>query len=229
MAKRRRRRNQEWIYIGVAAAVLVCMGLLFWLLGGSGAEDHDHDHDHEGEETVQTEQQSTHKKGNYIAEINISDYGTITLELETESAPITVKNFVKLAKEGFYDGLTFHRIISGFMMQGGAPEGTGFGGSDQTIKGEFPENGVENLLSHTRGAISMARRGNDYDSASSQFFICHKDSKFLDGAYAVFGYVTEGMDVVDAVCRSANPIDNNGTIPAKDQPIIKSITVSEIK
>lgn len=159
------------------------------------------------------------------AVISVKDYGDITVELDPENAPITVKNFVDLAESKFYDGLTFHRIMEGFMMQGGDPEGTGMGGSDKEIKGEFSENGVDNPLSHTRGAISMARNGYNMDSASSQFFIVHKDSTFLDGQYACFGYVTEGMDVVDKVCTDAKPTDNNGTIPKENQPIIESIKI----
>lgn len=167
------------------------------------------------------------KSKDYTVDIVIRDYGTITVQLDGSAAPITVENFVTLAKEGFYDGLTFHRIIEGFMMQGGDPDGTGFGGSDKAIKGEFPSNGVDNPLSHTRGAISMART-NQPDSASSQFFIVHKDaSRSLDGDYAVFGYVTEGIEVVDAVCEAAQPVDNNGTIPPASQPVIESITVRE--
>ena len=159
------------------------------------------------------------------AVIEIENYGSITVQLDGSAAPITVENFVSLAESGFYDGLTFHRIMEGFMMQGGDPLGNGTGGSDKTIKGEFKDNGVDNPLSHTRGAISMAR-SMIADSASSQFFICHEDATFLDGSYAAFGYVTEGMDVVDAVCKDAKPIDNNGTIPAENQPVIKSITIS---
>lgn len=162
--------------------------------------------------------------GTHHAEIDIQDYGTITVELDGDAAPITVQNFMDLANDGFYDGLTFHRIIAGFMMQGGDPNGNGTGGSENTIKGEFSSNGVENTLSHTRGAISMARSQNP-DSASSQFFICHADSAFLDGQYACFGYVTEGMDVVDAVCEAAQPTDGNGTIPADQQPVITAIRV----
>ena len=162
--------------------------------------------------------------GKHHVEIEVQDYGTITVELDADAAPITVENFLKLAREGFYDGLTFHRIMAGFMMQGGDPQGTGLGGSEQTIKGEFSANGVENSLSHTRGAISMAR-SQAYDSASSQFFICHADSTFLDGQYACFGYVTDGMDVVDAVCEAAEPTDSNGTIPAAAQPVITAIRV----
>ena len=164
--------------------------------------------------------------GTHHAEIEIQDYGTITVELDGDAAPITVQNFMNLANDGFYDGLTFHRIISGFMMQGGDPNGNGTGGSENTIKGEFSANGVENSLSHTRGAISMAR-SQAYDSASSQFFICHADSTFLDGQYACFGYVTDGMDVVDAVCEAAQPTDDNGTIPADQQPVITAIRITD--
>lgn len=166
--------------------------------------------------------------GKYTAVIDIADYGAITLELDGDSAPLTVANFVKLAKDGFYDGLTFHRIMDGFMMQGGDPNGNGTGGSGENIKGEFSANGVDNALSHTRGAISMARSMN-YDSASSQFFIMHQDYTSLDGQYAVFGYVTDGMDIVDDICESAKPTDNNGTIPADEQPVINSITIKEAK
>ena len=164
--------------------------------------------------------------GTYYADITVKDYGTITVELNGDAAPITVGNFVTLARDGFYDGLTFHRIMEGFMMQGGDPNGNGTGGSEQTITGEFSANGIENPLSHTRGAISMAR-AQPFDSASSQFFIVHEDSTFLDGQYAAFGYVTEGMDVVDQVCKTAKPVDNNGTIPADAQPVIESITIRE--
>ena len=132
---------------------------------------------------------------------------------------------MKLAESGFYDGLTFHRIMEGYMMQGGDPMSNGFGGSDVTIVGEFAANGYDNPMSHTRGAISMAR-ANDYNSASSQFFIMQEDvSAMWDGKYAVFGYVTEGIEVVDAVCAAAEPIDNNGTIPAEKQPVMTSVTI----
>lgn len=161
-----------------------------------------------------------------VAEIIVKDYGTITVELDGTAAPITVTNFVKLAKSGFYDGLTFHRIMAGFMIQGGDPEGNGTGGSDEKIVGEFSDNGIENPLSHTRGAISMAR-AKDPNSASSQFFIVHEDNDFLDGQYAAFGYVTEGMEVVDAICADAEPVDGNGTVPADAQPVIESITILE--
>lgn len=164
--------------------------------------------------------------GTIYADIDIADYGTVTVELDPSQAPVTVENFVRLAKDGFYNGLTFHRIMDGFMMQGGDPTGTGRGGSGETIIGEFEQNGHENTISHVRGTISMAR-SDDPDSASSQFFIVNGDSQALDGAYAGFGHVVEGMDVVDAVCADARPTDNNGTIPADAQPVITSITIRE--
>ena len=156
--------------------------------------------------------------------MEIEEFGTIKLELDSDAAPITVKNFVFLADMGFYDGLTFHRIIKNFMIQGGDPDHCGMGGSDKNIKGEFAANGVNNPISHKRGVISMARSQNP-NSASSQFFICHKDSTFLDGQYAAFGVVTEGMDVVDAIVNMVRPIDNNGTVLFEDQPVIKKVTV----
>ena len=162
--------------------------------------------------------------GKHHVEIDIRDYGTVAVELDADSAPITVANFLKLSKSGFYDGLTFHRIIDGFMIQGGDPEGTGMGGSDEKIKGEFTANGVQNRLSHTRGAISMAR-SNAYDSASSQFFIVHQDSTFLDGQYACFGYVTSGMDIVDTICEGTPVTDGNGTVKDGCQPVIETIRV----
>lgn len=162
--------------------------------------------------------------GTHHAEIVVKDYGTIKVELDADTAPITVTNFVNLAKDGFYDGLTFHRIISGFMIQGGDPNGDGTGGSEETIKGEFSENGVENDISHERGVISMAR-AQDMDSASSQFFIMHADADYLDGSYAAFGHVTEGMEVVDAICDSTPVTDNNGTVAKENQPVIESITI----
>lgn len=162
--------------------------------------------------------------GKHHIKIKVKDYGTISVELDADVAPITVTNFVDLAKDGFYDGLTVHRIISGFMIQGGDPLGNGTGGSDKTIKGEFSENGVENSISHVRGTISMAR-SQDYDSASSQFFIMHKDNPGLDGQYAAFGTVTKGMEVVDKICEDTQVEDENGTVAAENQPVIKSIKV----
>ncbi len=199
----------------------------------------------------------------YTAEIVIKDYGTITLHLDGETAPITVNNFVKLAESGFYDGLTLHRIMEGFMMQGGYPEGKGTGGqkdengNEINIKGEFSANDVKNTISHNRGVISMARGASQfeqylsygytvetlaqatgysakeikadieagYNSASSQFFIVHEDSTFLDGNYAAFGWVTDGIEIVDKICEDAKPTDDNGTISADQQPIIETIRI----
>ncbi len=188
--------------LGCVAAVIIIIAVL-WKCSSSGLDE----------------------DATYYADIEIEEYGTITIKLDQKTAPITTENFVNLAEDGFYDGLTFHRIIEGFMMQGGDPEGTGMGGSEKTIEGEFELNGYTNSLSHTRGAVSMARNAYDYNSASSQFFIVHEDSTGLDGQYAVFGYVTEGMEVVDEICKSARPTDNNGTIRAAEQPVIKSIKI----
>ncbi len=159
-------------------------------------------------------------------EIAIKDYGTIKAELYPEVAPITVANFVKLVNDKFYDGLTFHRIIDGFMIQGGDPLGNGMGGSDEKIKGEFSANGVENDLLHTRGVLSMAR-AQDMNSASSQFFIMHQDASYLDGQYAAFGKVTEGIEIVDKICEETPVIDGNGSVDPKDQPVIESIVIIE--
>ena len=167
-------------------------------------------------------------KGNYQVEIKIKDYGTIYAEIDADTAPITVTNFVNLCKNHFYDGLTFHRIIKDFMIQGGDPNGDGTGGSEETIKGEFSDNGVENPLKHTRGALSMAR-SQDNDSASSQFFIVQKTASHLDGQYAVFGYVYEGMDIVDKSCDDVQVEDNNGTVAKENQPVIESIRCQKIK
>ncbi len=162
--------------------------------------------------------------GLHHVEVEVADYGTIALELDADTAPLTVTNFISLASEGFYDGLTFHRIISGFMIQGGDPLGNGTGGSDTEITGEFASNGIENDISHVRGVISMARSMSP-DSASSQFFIVHEDSTFLDGEYAAFGHVTEGIEIVDQICADTPVQDDNGTVAADDQPTITSVKV----
>ena len=175
-------------------------------------------------DTADTSEDGELLTGLHHVTIDVQDYGTISLELDADTAPISVTNFINLANEGFYDGLTFHRIISGFMIQGGDPNGNGTGGSEKTIKGEFSANGVENDISHVRGVISMAR-ANDPDSGSSQFFIVHEDSTSLDGQYAAFGHVTEGMDVVDAICEAVPVQDKNGTVAAADQPVITAVTV----
>lgn len=170
------------------------------------------------------EQEEKYLTGKHYVIMEIKDYGSISLELDASEAPITVTNFIQLVNDGFYDGLTFHRIIDEFMIQGGDPNHNGTGGSENTIKGEFSQNNVKNNISHTRGTISMAR-SNAYDSASSQFFIVQEDSLFLDGAYAAFGHVTEGMEIVDKICEDAKPIDDNGTINYEEQPVITSIKV----
>ena len=170
------------------------------------------------EETTSASTDTTDYKSSYTAIIDVKDYGKIEVELYEELAPIT--------KDGFYDGLTFHRIITGFMIQGGDPLGNGTGGSEKTIKGEFAQNGVENNLSHTRGVISMAR-SNEPDSASSQFFIVQADSTYLDGQYAAFGKVTKGMDIVDKICKDTPVTDSNGTVEKKNQPVINSIKIEE--
>ena len=162
------------------------------------------------------------ESGEDIVCIQVENYGEIKIKLFSGLMPKACENFTGLAESGYYNELTFHRVIPNFMIQGGDPEGTGRGGSDETIKGEFSENGVENNISHERGVISMTR-SSDPDSASSQFFIVQSDSTHLDGDYAAFGHVTSGMDIVDQICKDAKPTDGNGTI-AKDQPpVIESI------
>lgn len=216
-AAQQKKKNGKlpWIIGGIAAVCVIALAVVLILtIGKSDAPAAD-----VPESTASQEAELHH------CEIEIKDYGTITLELNATAAPITTENFLKLANEGFYDGLTFHRIMAGFMMQGGDPNGNGTGGSGQTIKGEFSANGVDNPLKHTRGAISMGRTSFDMDSASSQFFIVQQTSPHLDGQYACFGYVTDGMDIVDAICTSAQPIDNNGTIPADEQPVIVTVRV----
>lgn len=206
-------------WAGIFAAGILSVSLLAGC--NSGKEEAPKEEQTSKSEAVDLENQETIQ-----AEIKVKDYGTIMVDLYPEIAPITVENFVKLAEDGFYDGLTFHRIIKGFMIQGGDPKGDGTGGAEETIKGEFSKNGVENPLSHKRGVISMARSQMP-DSASSQFFIVHEDSTYLDGEYAAFGYVTEGMDVVDKICEEVTGQDQNGMLPNENQPVIESITVKE--
>lgn len=155
-----------------------------------------------------------------MVKIEMENGGVIEIELYPDVAPITVKNFEKLVKEGFYDGLIFHRVINGFMIQGGDPTGTGYSGSDESITGEFAANGIKNDLSHTRGVISMARSQNP-NSASSQFFIMHQDGTYLDGNYAAFGKVVKGMDVVDAIAETPT---NSADKPLEPQ-VMKKVTI----
>lgn len=168
--------------------------------------------------------EGAYASGKHHVAIDVKDFGTIEFELDADVAPVTVSNFCDLAASGFYDGLTFHRIINGFMIQGGDPLGNGTGGSSRLILGEFAENGIDNPISHKRGVISMAR-AYDLNSASSQFFIVHQDSDFLDGSYAAFGTVTEGIEVVDAIATTVPVQDDNGTVNRADQPTITSIKV----
>ena len=179
----------------------------------------------EGEATAEADPNDPYASGVHHARIEVAGYGTIEVTLNANVAPITVSNFCHLAEEGFYDGLTFHRVVPGFMIQGGDPEGNGTGGSDENIRGEFAANGVENSIPHARGTISMAR-SNDYDSASSQFFIMQETTPSLDGQYAAFGTVTSGMEVVDAICEEVPVADEqSGLVAAEDQPVITSIEV----
>ena len=161
---------------------------------------------------------------NVSADASASDENIIVITLYPDIAPITCENFENLVSEGFYNGLTFHRVVDDFMAQGGDPQGTGMGGSENKIKGEFSSNGVENTLSHKRGIVSMAR-SSDPDSASSQFFICYTDCSFLDGNYAAFGEVTQGMEVVDNFLNVTRVLGNDGAVSAPTTPI----TMQEVK
>ena len=224
-----KKRKKNIIY-GAIAAVLIIAIVILWLAlpkptdttstsGDSSTAGGEIDRD----SIVISDHYEEGKQ--YYADIVIKDYGTITVELDANSAPISVENFVNLASSGFYDGLTFHRIIEGFMMQGGSSDGKGYAGSSETIYGEFASNGWDqNNISHQRGVISMAR-ATDPNSASSQFFIMHEASTHLDGDYAAFGHVISGIEVVDEICESAEPVDFNGTIPASAQPVIETIRI----
>ena len=211
------------------AAKLLCMALIL-TLGITGCGDNKREEGQSGKSgsadsgKQQESQTGETLTGKHHVEIQIKDYGTIKAELDADVAPVSVSNFVSLAKSGFYDGLTFHRIISGFMIQGGDPKGDGTGGSGKNIKGEFSANGVENRFSNVRGTISMAR-AQEYDSASSQFFIMHQDSASLDGQYAAFGKVTEGIEIVDQICEKTPVVDGNGKVEADKQPKIETIKV----
>ena len=195
---------------------LMCAAVLCFTFAACGEEEPDYDYP-----TL---------SGKYEATITVKDMGDIVLILDADTAPITVTNFKELADEGFYDGLTFHRVIEGFMIQGGDPKGDGTGGSSQEIVGEFSANGIKNGISHNRGVISMARNSVSMDSASSQFFIVHQDSTFLDGQYAAFGYVTEGMDIVDKIATETPVIpDSDGKVKDGYKPVIKTIKVKKFK
>lgn len=163
-------------------------------------------------------------KGTHHAEMVIKNYGTVKIELYGDQAPLTVENFVNLCNKGFYDGLTFHRYVKDFVLQGGDPEGTGLGGCESSVKGEFSANGVKNTIKHKKGVISMARNQFDFNSASSQFFICLKNScsDDLDGQYAAFGKITEGMDIIDKLCADLTESD---CLPKDQQPVIETIKV----
>ena len=176
------------------------------------------------EETIVVNVELLDENLTYYADIEMKDYGTIVVELNQEAAPITAANFVELAESGFYDGLTFHRILKGYMMQGGDPKGDGTGTSGKTIYGEFAANGYKNTISHTRGTISMARP-DDYNGASCQFFIMQGDYALWNGYYAAFGTVVEGMEVVDAICDAGLTADGNGVVNADEQPVINKITI----
>ena len=224
-------RMSPAVWAAVAIAVLalagIVVGIVFLSKGQSGSTSQpESSAAAESSETPAYAETSFEKNDAYkYVQIEMEDGGKIVLELYPDIAPITVDNFVGLAKNGFYDGLIFHRVISGFMIQGGDPQGTGYGGSGRTIKGEFSANGVENNLSHKRGVISMARSKNSYDSASSQFFICHNDAAAAscDGLYAAFGRVVSGMDVVDKI---ASVKTNANDKPLTDQ-VMKKVTVLE--
>ena len=177
------------------------------------------------EATPEVDPDDPYATGVHHARIEVEGYGTIEVSLNANVAPITVSNFCHLAEEGFYDGLTFHRVVPGFMIQGGDPEGNGTGGSGTNIKGEFSSNGVDNSIPHVRGTISMAR-ASDPDSASSQFFIMQQTTPSLDGQYAAFGTVTSGMEVVDAICEKVPVADEaSGLVAPEDQPVISTIEV----
>lgn len=219
-------KKKAWIVISAVAVFMVAVIVVFVITSNKSNGSAGATNDSASASNVSATIGESQAKGTHHAEIDIKDYGVIKVELNGDVAPITVANFINLANSHFYDGLTFHRIIDGFMMQGGDPLGNGTGGSENTIKGEFSQNGVENNLSHTRGAISMAR-SSDMDSASSQFFIVQSDSTYLDGQYACFGYVTDGMDIVDEICKNAVTTDSNGSVSAENQPVINSITITD--
>ena len=210
-------------------AVLLVSVVLVGCAGDAGQKTSDDASDQQLSESASEEASpevdpdDPYATGVHHARIEVEGYGTIEVSLNANVAPITVSNFCHLVEEGFYDGLTFHRVVPGFMIQGGDPEGNGTGGSGTDIKGEFSSNGVENSIPHVRGTISMAR-SSDPDSASSQFFIMQEDASYLDGEYAAFGSVTSGMEVVDAICEEVPVADEqSGLVAAENQPVITKI------
>ena len=216
------------IIISVLVVILIILAISVYFITKKGTNSNEKQNVQENAQAEQKEvnkgEKSMYSSGKHHAQIVIKNYGTISLELDADMAPITVENFANLVNKGFYDGLTFHRIISGFMIQGGDPEGNGLGVSDKEIKGEFSANGVKNTISHTRGVISMAR-AQSYNSASSQFFIMHKDALYLNGSYAAFGHVTEGIEIVDKICEDTKVEDSNGTVLKENQPVIEKIVM----
>lgn len=234
--------DKKYLIIGIAIIVVIVIGITIYIVSNNNKHNdlamsivneneeiekinttnQESNNSVDNKENNKEEEDNMYSTGKHHSQIIVKDYGTIELELDADVAPITVANFAKLVNEGFYNGLTFHRIISGFMIQGGDPLGNGSGGSSQTIKGEFSQNNVENSISHIRGTISMAR-SRDYNSASSQFFIVHEDSESLDGAYASFGKVTSGMEIVDKICENTKVEDSNGTVLKINQPVIEKI------
>ena len=205
---------------------------LFLLLGTATACGSDNNSDSSEKDSTTTAAKSsdetTANDASSDSETASSDGLTFVITLYPDDAPITCENFENLVSDGFYDGLTFHRIVEDFMAQGGDPKGDGTGGSDENIKGEFQSNGVENTLSHTRGVVSMAR-SNDPDSGSSQFFICYGDESFLDGSYAAFGKVTEGMEVVDSFLKVERSMGSDGeqSSPNKDIVMKKVVMIDD--
>ncbi len=210
-------------------AVLLVSVVLVGCAGDAGQKTSDDASDQQLSESASEEASpevdpdDPYATGVHHARIEVEGYGTIEVSLNANVAPITVSNFCHLVEEGFYDGLTFHRVVPGFMIQGGDPEGNGTGGSGTDIKGEFSSNGVENSIPHVRGTISMAR-SSDPDSASSQFFIMQEDASYLDGEYAAFGSVISGMEVVDAICEEVPVADEqSGLVAVENQPVITKI------
>ena len=206
--------------------LMICMaGILLLLAGCSTENENTNPDENQTTQTAPAEENNSVAENNAGADNSVSDENVIIITLYPDIAPITCENFENLVSEGFYNGLTFHRVVDDFMAQGGDPQGNGMGGSADTIKGEFSSNGVENNLSHQRGVISMARSQMN-DSASSQFFICYTDCSFLDGNYAAFGEVTQGMEVVDKFLEVPRSLGSDSAISSPNSPIVmKEVTM----